>query len=786
MSAFDQALLGLGRGVRRRPGAGIRRGERGAAGRCGQPAAVGVAAARGRRDALRAQSRDVRLEAQAEAALGVAPRAVRRRDRSCPSRRARRSGSASPIASAPTAPSAAPAHRPEPRPIAAAAPPSPARATLEGSVVAADGAALSEPRVTVQADADAEAAPVDVDGDGRFTFTGKPGQTLTIRAEAADYEPATETVTLADGPAAEVTLTLRRKLPSGQIRGLIRSFKGVGLNAEMKIDPRRSDAAPRKDGRFEADVAPGTLRGHDHRAGLRDAATPRRGRAERRDAAQRRSEERAVTRSAPARAATLAGRPGRSACASSCARRGEPVATLIDTQGSVERNDGSQAWTVAAPGFAFVVGDILKTLRARAGAPAADERAVIRVLENARIRFARGTLPNAKGANVNVELGSAEVESATAEVALVTALGVARIERGARVRVSSDGARATLEVVVGRAVLLVGGRQTSSSSTRARAPRSRAPTAAPSFIASRSARRSSRRRRRQPRRRRAAAARPRAPSPHRPRSASARRPPTTEGDSRTRAQNSRADVTLDAGDSGTLHVAARGALAAPVVRQAVRRRGAASRSRTAPEVADGDRQRRRRAEAAPGHGAIQPALRGRRARRQAARIGRADAQARQRRRAGVAAAARQRAGRRRAALHGAVPDAPARADARLGGRSGGRREPVAPRRIARRRPDVRSRRPRPAARLRARSREGKLCLVVRDGGRANVAEDDGHHPLRQRRAHGAVLPQAIGRRGGARARRRRRRHDRRREGQRRRPQRAGRRTRALQGRRSRR
>jgi len=54
-----------------------------------------------------------------------------------------------------------------------------------------------------------------------------------------------------------VTLTLHRKLPSGQIRGLIRSFKGVGLDAEVKIEP--GDKTLRaKDGRFEADVAPGT------------------------------------------------------------------------------------------------------------------------------------------------------------------------------------------------------------------------------------------------------------------------------------------------------------------------------------------------------------------------------------------------------------------------------------------------------------------------------------------------------------------------------------------------
>ena len=91
--------------------------------------------------------------------------------------------------------------------------------------------------MTIQTAGETDAAKVDVDGDGRFTFTGKPGQTLTVRAEATDYEPATESVTLAEGASPTVTLTLRRKLPSGQIRGLIRSFKGDGLDAEVKIEP---------------------------------------------------------------------------------------------------------------------------------------------------------------------------------------------------------------------------------------------------------------------------------------------------------------------------------------------------------------------------------------------------------------------------------------------------------------------------------------------------------------------------------------------------------------------
>jgi len=119
-----------------------------------------------------------------------------------------------------------------------------------------------------------------------------------------------------------------------------------------------------------------------------------------------------------------------------CSRRGEPVATLIETQGRVERSD-AEAWTATRPGFVFVVGDALRTEAASQARLRLTNGTVIRVLENARVRFARGALSTARGADLKVELGSAEVEAATEEMALVTSLGVARVERGARVRVSS-------------------------------------------------------------------------------------------------------------------------------------------------------------------------------------------------------------------------------------------------------------------------------------------------------------------------------------------------------------
>jgi hypothetical protein len=158
----------------------------------------------------------------------------------------------------------APAGVPRRRPAVDAAPvtvaPSPAPATLAGRVVAGDGAALTDPRVTALSGGAGEAAAVDVDAEGHFTLTAKAGETVTIEASSAGYESTTESVTLAAGAAAELTLTLRRQLPGGQIRGLVRSFKGTGLDAEIQIDP--GDQAPRtmraQDGRFEVDVAPGS------------------------------------------------------------------------------------------------------------------------------------------------------------------------------------------------------------------------------------------------------------------------------------------------------------------------------------------------------------------------------------------------------------------------------------------------------------------------------------------------------------------------------------------------
>ena len=147
-----------------------------------------------------------------------------------------------------------------PPPAAAASAPTPVEALLHGKVVAADGGTLDD--LKIEATRDGRTATIPVGPDGQFTIQGVAGETVSVSAEAAGTKPATETVTLVDGRPADVVLTLERKLPSGQLRGLVRSLKGAGLDAAIAIAPVEGTAGDARNlhadkGRFEIDVAPG-------------------------------------------------------------------------------------------------------------------------------------------------------------------------------------------------------------------------------------------------------------------------------------------------------------------------------------------------------------------------------------------------------------------------------------------------------------------------------------------------------------------------------------------------
>lgn len=144
---------------------------------------------------------------------------------------------------------------------------------------------------------------------------------------------------------------------------------------------------------------------------------------------------------------------------STMACRQQPaVATALVTRGRVERSrDG--ATEAVARGTTFEMGDALLTAPASGARLALLGGGVVRVGENARLRFRRGVMVEQQPPDIVVELGAAEVDQIGKDVSFVTSVGRARIAHGSRVRVRADGQTATVEVLVGRAVMLEGDRE---------------------------------------------------------------------------------------------------------------------------------------------------------------------------------------------------------------------------------------------------------------------------------------------------------------------------------------
>jgi hypothetical protein len=139
-------------------------------------------------------------------------------------------------------------------------------------------------------------------------------------------------------------------------------------------------------------------------------------------------------------------------------RREPPIATTLEVTGGAERGR-ADGWTAAVAGTTFIVGDTLRTGAAAQARVGLTGGGVLRVGENARIRFQRGAISGQRAPDLAVEMGSAEVDEVLSDISVVTAIGPARIQRGTHVRVRADGQTATLEVVVGRAVMLEAGQE---------------------------------------------------------------------------------------------------------------------------------------------------------------------------------------------------------------------------------------------------------------------------------------------------------------------------------------
>ncbi len=96
------------------------------------------------------------------------------------------------------------------------------------------------------------------DGNGAFQVSGVPPGKTDVTVTAEGYRDSTRSIDVGGAGTPPLEVQLERALPSGQIRGLARSFAGQPIKgATVRIEPIGSELVVGEGGRFEVDVPPG-------------------------------------------------------------------------------------------------------------------------------------------------------------------------------------------------------------------------------------------------------------------------------------------------------------------------------------------------------------------------------------------------------------------------------------------------------------------------------------------------------------------------------------------------
>ncbi len=152
---------------------------------------------------------------------------------------------------------AAPAPPPEPAPPAKPRLEAPAAlASLEVRVTTLEGYPLSDATVELlQGEAVLGVPHGELERYGLERVA--PGEAV-LRVSAARLSTHTQPIVLRAGAPLVVDVKLAPALPTGQVRGLVRSFSGAGLRARVRIEPLGKETQTDAGGTFQLDVPPGT------------------------------------------------------------------------------------------------------------------------------------------------------------------------------------------------------------------------------------------------------------------------------------------------------------------------------------------------------------------------------------------------------------------------------------------------------------------------------------------------------------------------------------------------
>jgi hypothetical protein len=142
--------------------------------------------------------------------------------------------------------------KPAPTPVAPAPPPAP---SVELQLLDDQGKPLERAKVAI-AQGDRETPLSEVE-PGRYRIDqAQPGR-ARLRIVADGFQPIERDIEVGVGVPLKLDVKADPALPPGQVRGLVRSYAGKGLVANIRIEPGGAETKTDADGFFQIDVPPG-------------------------------------------------------------------------------------------------------------------------------------------------------------------------------------------------------------------------------------------------------------------------------------------------------------------------------------------------------------------------------------------------------------------------------------------------------------------------------------------------------------------------------------------------
>lgn len=148
--------------------------------------------------------------------------------------------------------------QPAPPPKPETTPAAPATTTVSGTVT--DNAGTPVAGATVELQAGGGSSKTTSGEDGSYQLDAVPVGEAQLTISAPGYKTITTTLQTKAGAVGRLSTQLEADLPEAQIRGMVRSFGGTALRAQVVVDPPGVTVETDDKGYFQVDVEPGTHR----------------------------------------------------------------------------------------------------------------------------------------------------------------------------------------------------------------------------------------------------------------------------------------------------------------------------------------------------------------------------------------------------------------------------------------------------------------------------------------------------------------------------------------------